>query len=186
MTRGVDTEHPLHVTKNAVILFDCLRDIHGLGEEEERYLIAGSLLHDVGWCISEEKHHKHSMNIILEDRSLGFNDEERLIIANIARYHRKALPSDEHDNFTRLTGEEKNIVLVNSSILRVADALDRMHLSRAVITECTVNVDSVLLKCKTGGISKYEIAAVEKKSDLFEMVFKRKVKPVCIIDPLKE
>lgn len=184
--KGVDTVHPQHVTKNAAILFECLKKLHNLGDYEKKLLIYGSLLHDVGWCVSEEKHHKHSMNIILNDRSLEFGDKERLLVANIARYHRKSLPSDEHENYSMLDSREKNIVLVNSSILRVADALDRMHLSRAEISECTINGDSVVIKCKTGGISMYEIAAVEKKSDLFEKVFKKNVRPVCLINQQKK
>ncbi|WP_421907879.1 hypothetical protein [Methanolacinia petrolearia] len=89
---GVDTVHPAHVTKTAAVIFDCLKELHHLGESERRLRIYGSLLHDIGWSISEKKHHRHSMDIILGDKSLNLNDRERTIVANIARYHRKALP----------------------------------------------------------------------------------------------
>jgi exopolyphosphatase/pppGpp-phosphohydrolase len=183
---GVDTVHPAHVTKNAGVLFDCLKELHQLGEPERRLLIYGSLLHDIGWSISEKKHHRHSMDIILAEKSLNLNDRERTIVANIARYHRKALPSDEHENFSGLSPEEKNIILVNASILRIADALDRMHMSRIEVVGCTVNGDSVIIKCRTSGISVYEIAAVEKKSDLFEKIFNKSVRPVCLIEQKKK
>lgn len=184
--KGVDTVHPRHVAKNAVVIFDSLSDLHNLGDRERDLLVYAALLHDVGWCISEKKHHKHSMDIILGDKNLRFNDRDRLVVANIARYHRKSLPSEEHEYFSGLDPAGKNIVLVNSAILRVADALDRLHMSRVEILGCTVNGDSVIIKCRTGGISTYEIAAVEKKSDMFEEVFKKNVRPVCLIEAQKK
>jgi exopolyphosphatase/guanosine-5'-triphosphate,3'-diphosphate pyrophosphatase len=168
------------------VIFDSLRDLHNLGDHERDLLIYATLLHDVGWCISEKKHHKHSMDIIMEDKTMRFNDRDRLIVANIARYHRKSLPSEEHEYFSGLDPAGKNIVMVNSAILRVADALDRLHMSRVGISGCTVNGDLVIIKCKTGGVSAYEIAAVDKKSDMFKEVFKKNVRPVCLIETQKK
>lgn len=184
--KGVETGHPLHVSRNAAIIFDGLEELHSLGEKEREYLIYGSVLHDVGWSIAEKKHHKHSMDIILDNETLGFSGKEKEIIANIARYHRKSLPCDEHEQYSALDPGEKEIVLVNSSILRIADALDRMHMARINVSGCTINEDSVVLKCMADGVSKYEIAALEKKSDLFEKIFNRKVQLVCLIDTQKD
>ncbi|WP_421907878.1 hypothetical protein [Methanolacinia petrolearia] len=75
---------------------------------------------------------------------------------------------------------------MNSSILRIADALDRMHMSRIKVAGCTVSGDSVIIKCRASGISMYEITALEKKSDLFKKVFNKNVRQVCLIEQKKK
>lgn len=177
--RDLDTRHPLHVAKNAGTIFECLMPLHGLGEREEKLLLFASVLHDVGWSISEKGHHKHSMDIIMGDRTLDFSPEDRAVIANIARYHRKSLPSDKHGTFCNLDPADRNIVLVDSAILRVADALDRMHMSRVDVTGCDISGGPVIILCRAAEYSGYEMAAFEKKSDLFRQVFGREVKLGC-------
>jgi exopolyphosphatase/guanosine-5'-triphosphate,3'-diphosphate pyrophosphatase len=58
---------------------------------------------------------------------MGVTPDERAIIANIARYHRKGPPDPSHPNFRDLSKEARGKVRGLSSILRIADALDREH-----------------------------------------------------------
>jgi exopolyphosphatase / guanosine-5'-triphosphate,3'-diphosphate pyrophosphatase len=67
----------------------------------ERELIEyGALLHDIGWHIGRQSHHKHSMYLILNGDLKNFTPEEISIIAHIARYHRRAAPKSKHETAT--------------------------------------------------------------------------------------
>ena len=55
------------------------------------------VLHDIGYHISYDKHHKHSFYLITHAELLGMSPAEQLVIANVARYHRGA----RHESSTR-------------------------------------------------------------------------------------
>ena len=58
---------------------------------------------------------------------MGITPDERAIVANIARYHRKVPPTRSHPNFRDLSKEARGKVRGLAAILRIADALDREH-----------------------------------------------------------
>ncbi len=58
---------------------------------------------------------------------MGIRPEERAIIANLARYHRKGPPENTHVNFRDSSKEARGKVRGLAAILRIADALDREH-----------------------------------------------------------
>src|SRR5438132_50161 len=104
-----DVAHCRQVRDLALALFDQLQPLHQLGRDERDLLNAAALLHDIGWTISGSKHHKHSYRLIHESkRSLaGFTSQQVELIANVARYHRKALPALKHEAFATLAGNEQ-------------------------------------------------------------------------------
>ncbi|TAL34032.1 MAG: Ppx/GppA family phosphatase [Spirochaetes bacterium] len=122
-----DEAHGAHVQRLALSLFDQASALHGLGHGERRMLMAAALLHDVGSFISFKGHHKHSLYILSQSELPGFTDGEMLIVANIARYHRKSAPKERHELFMKLSLREREIVIKLAAILRIADALDREH-----------------------------------------------------------
>ncbi len=91
-----DTNHYVQVKKLALMLFDGLVKLHHLGACERCWLECAATLHDIGLSKSTGGHHKKSAQLILNDTQLQFTSRERRIIANIARYHRKALPKQSH------------------------------------------------------------------------------------------
>lgn len=124
-TAGVSLEHSKRVTYFASALFDGMRELHGYGDVERELLEAAAMLHDVGYHISPEQHHKHSYYIIRNSPLLGFTNDESELIANIARYHRKSHPKLKHDNFSRLGSRQRRLVRILSGMLRLAEACDR-------------------------------------------------------------
>ncbi len=54
----------------------------------------------------------------------GFTREEREIVANLCRYHRKALPAPEHSNLQLLDTEGRRAVTLLNPVIRMADSLD--------------------------------------------------------------
>jgi exopolyphosphatase/guanosine-5'-triphosphate,3'-diphosphate pyrophosphatase len=118
-------KHAQHVRDLAVKLFDDLEEYHGLPRRSRLYLAVAALLHDIGWFVGAQGHHKHAAYLINSSEILGLDDDERNIVAQIARYHRKSAPTLVHPPFKALSRTERNTVTKLAAILRLADALDR-------------------------------------------------------------
>jgi exopolyphosphatase/guanosine-5'-triphosphate,3'-diphosphate pyrophosphatase len=122
-----DEAHARHVSRFATQLFDDLQPVHAFGVRERMLLRAAAVLHDVGDYIHYSGHHKHSYYLIQHADIMGLTPDERAIVANIARYHRKGPPDPSHPNFRDLSKEARGKVRGLAAILRIADALDREH-----------------------------------------------------------
>ncbi len=167
-----EQKHAHQVSKLAVRLFDELRPLHLLGEKERFMLEASALLHDIGWLHSREGHHKHSRDMILSAKELPFTQEDRVIVALLARYHRKAMPQDDHKYYGELDLKGKNKVCALASLLRIADGLDRSHMNLVEDLKCRMTQDKVIIQLKNEKPLRSEITVAKKKADLFEKVFK--------------
>ena len=87
------------VARLATELFDSLDAVHGLPLETGKLLEAAAYLHNTGHFISGTGHHKHSGYIVANSDMPGYTDRERVMIAALCRYHRKAMPTGRHDLF---------------------------------------------------------------------------------------
>jgi exopolyphosphatase/guanosine-5'-triphosphate,3'-diphosphate pyrophosphatase len=121
--------HSSHVQALALVLFDSLGERLGLGKDDRAALSDAALLHDVGYHISYERHHKHSYHLILHADLLGLAPSEQVVIANVARYHRGEEPKRKHRNFGMLDKSLRRRIRRLSALLRVADGFDRGHVS---------------------------------------------------------
>jgi exopolyphosphatase/guanosine-5'-triphosphate,3'-diphosphate pyrophosphatase len=124
---GETGEHGAHVARLALRLFDQLRKEHKLGDPAREWLEFAALMHDVGHHISHSNHQRHAYYLITNSELLGFRRDEIEVIAQAARYHRKAAPKESDPEFHALPAGKQRVVLTLSAILRVADALDRSH-----------------------------------------------------------
>ncbi|MEY2720204.1 MAG: hypothetical protein RLZZ273_1570 [Bacteroidota bacterium] len=173
----VRRRHAEHVKTLSVQLFDQLIPLHGMGDRERELLEAAALLHDVGYHISADQHHKHSEYIIRNSAMPGFTSNETELIASIARYHRKSHPKKKHTAFAMMSEEEQRIVLVLSSILRIAEGLDRRQ--QAVVRELLVTLDQseLLIGLKTSAVvPDIELWGAERRKELLEETFGRKLR----------
>jgi exopolyphosphatase/guanosine-5'-triphosphate,3'-diphosphate pyrophosphatase len=168
-------QHREQVTRLTLQLFDQLKPLHKLGRRERELIEYGSLLHEIGWYIARDQHHKHSMYLILHGDLKGFSSEEIRIIANIARYHRKTPPSTDHAPFAALSAQGRRIVRAGAALLRIADGLDRSHC--AVVSGVTAKVgrSKVEVKLESRADAELELWAARKKSQYFTKVFGRSV-----------
>jgi putative phosphoesterase len=169
-----DIEHCRQVTNLALGLFDGLTRIHKLGKRERCWLECASVLHDVGLSRNGGKHHKKSMQLILNDTQLPFPSKERRIIASIARYHRKGLPKPKHYNLAGLDPLTVHNVCVLSALLRLADSLDYRHESSVKMLGVKAGAKRVTVECVSKSDLMLEEQMFNKKKDLFEKVFKKK------------
>jgi exopolyphosphatase/guanosine-5'-triphosphate,3'-diphosphate pyrophosphatase len=167
--------HSHHVARLATRLFDETVSLHGLGEREREWLEYAALLHDIGYVINSRQHHKHTYYLITHSDLYGLAADEIEMIANIARYHRRALPRAGHNPVKALSGKHRKILEILSSFLRIADGLDRSQFS--VIQDLRVRVgDPLTITVQTTGDAELELWAARGRANLFEKIFKRPVR----------
>ncbi len=166
--------HALHVAGLALRLFDLTKRLHKLEEKERSWLEFASLLHDIGYLINGRQHHKHAYYLIKNSDIGGLSAEEIDVVANIARYHRRALPQLKHDGFADLSPKLKRTIRILSALLRIADALDRTHFSVVRTIDLKPGKTLTLVLHVTGD-AEMETWAAKGRADLFERVFRRPV-----------
>jgi exopolyphosphatase/guanosine-5'-triphosphate,3'-diphosphate pyrophosphatase len=168
--------HARQVARLALRLFDALRKQAALTDEDRMLLETAALLHDIGYFISYNRHHKHSYHLIRHARLDGFTPRQKELVANVARYHRCSLPKKKHLNFSGLSAEDQQLVQRLGGILRLADGLDRCRNQRVTELGCRLEGGRLYLtlQADSGDLS-VEIYGASRKSDLFERAFGRKV-----------
>jgi exopolyphosphatase/guanosine-5'-triphosphate,3'-diphosphate pyrophosphatase len=119
--------HAEQVQRLALRLFDTLGARLGCTPDERSALADAALLHDVGYHINYDRHHKHSYHLVVHAELLGIAPTEQVVIANVARYHRGTSPKRKHRNFADLDKALRDEILRLAAILRVADGFDRGH-----------------------------------------------------------
>jgi exopolyphosphatase/guanosine-5'-triphosphate,3'-diphosphate pyrophosphatase len=167
-----DAPHAYQVSHLALSLFHQLEDLHRLPEKDAGLLHAAAMLHDIGLFIAYPKHHKHSYYLIKSSGPSTFTKSDIDVIANIARYHRKAHPTPKHLPFAQLSPENKDRARKLSAILRIADGLDCSHESRAKELFCAQPKSrNVTIKVAGPGDLEAEITGARRKSKLLKEVF---------------
>ncbi|HXM54257.1 MAG TPA: Ppx/GppA phosphatase family protein [Candidatus Dormibacteraeota bacterium] len=175
-----DEPHARRVTELALSLFDQTFDLHGLGPAERDLLSFAGLLHDVGAAVAQSAHHKHSLYIISNAEIEGLTQRELRLIANIARYHRKALPSDHHVEYMALDDEDRRLVRRLGALLRLADGLDLDHFQLVESARLSGTGETLTLELHARDEPGLALWAVERLSDLFEMEFRRKIRAAVV------
>ncbi len=120
--------HSRQVQRLALQLFDAIGTRLGCTSADRAILSDAALLHDVGYHINYQQHHKHSYHLIQHADFLGMTPDEQTIVAHVARYHRGSVPDrTKHEMFGRLDRPTRERIQRLSAILRVADGFDRGH-----------------------------------------------------------
>lgn len=166
-----EAEHAEQVTRLALMLFEQLRGLHGLGDLERRVLLAAGLLHDIGQFVSYRRHHKHSYYLIANAELPGLTPQQILMAALVARYHRRAEPESDHEGYAALTRSERDIVDRLAALLRIADALDREHEQQVSSLTASIDGRAMILTVEGAGDLLPERWAVQRKAEMFEHVF---------------
>jgi exopolyphosphatase/guanosine-5'-triphosphate,3'-diphosphate pyrophosphatase len=168
---GFEEGHCLQDARLAVRLFDLTADLHYLDDRHRDLLYLAGLLHDIGYVGGYWGHHKTAYRLIMKADLPGLTEREKLIVANVARYHRGARPKAKHEGFAALDPDDQDVVRALGAILRLADGLDRSHMDAVQDLDVRLEGDRlvVLVDCPFGCGS--EIWAGEKKGRFFGQVF---------------
>jgi exopolyphosphatase/guanosine-5'-triphosphate,3'-diphosphate pyrophosphatase len=172
---GYEDAHARQVARLAEKLFDALADEYTLTRQQRTLLAAAALLHDAGYHIAHDGHHKHALYLIKHSELTGFSEAEREVIANVARYHRGATPKDRHADFAALNPQDRQTVSRLAGILRIADAFDRGHDSSVEDLSLSYSGHVVHVQLLAAHDCEREIFAADQKRDLFEQAFECRV-----------
>jgi exopolyphosphatase/guanosine-5'-triphosphate,3'-diphosphate pyrophosphatase len=168
---GYEENHALQIANLAEKIFDALAHTYNLKRHWRTLLSAAALLHEVGYHISHESYHKHSLYLIKHSEITGFSETEKLIIANAARYHKGSMPKEKHADFMFLNEKDREIVYRLGAILRLADALERDYGSKIKNIKFKQDKYDLYLTVANDKHSEVEQYAVDVKKDMFEAAF---------------
>ncbi|HTV65477.1 MAG TPA: Ppx/GppA phosphatase family protein [Bryocella sp.] len=175
---GADLPFAQHIRDLTMELFRRLQSVHQLPPEYANWLEAAAMLHEVGAYINRSGRRRHTHYVISNSEIFGYTPLQRRIIAAIARYVGKSLPSPSDRVMRLLPGIEQIHVAKAVSLLRLARALDQGR--RAAVAEVKIRVHHdgrVRLMLKPGsseGID-LELWAVEQEKNYFETAFGREL-----------
>lgn len=172
---GYERRHCLHVADLALSLFDQLADLHGLDAHDRYCLEAGAILHDIGWMAGQSRHHLTAQRIILSSPLLPMSDRDRRIVAAIARYHRKAIATDDAPLLRPLDAPDRRRARILAGIIRVADGLDRSHRSVVRQVECRYDSQQITIECLASHPCERERQRALEKAALMEETLGRRL-----------
>ena len=115
------------VASHALSLYDATRGVmHDDRGDGRELLWAAAMLHTCGQHINISAYHKHTWYLIRHGELLGYSEAEHLMVAAIARYHRRSLPKKRHESWQLVaTRDNRRCVHQMALLLRLAAALDR-------------------------------------------------------------
>lgn len=174
-----DVAHSHHVVRLATRIFDDTRELHRLNDQDRKLLQYASILHDIGYHIAHNNHHRHALYLIKNSEMPGFTGDEIAMMATLVRYHRGSLPrkgSDrrskrEHEDYFALDRNHRVRVLRLASILQIADGLDRSHRQVVSNARCRIEDRIVTFFASSAGECELEIWSAERKSAWFSEIF---------------
>jgi exopolyphosphatase/guanosine-5'-triphosphate,3'-diphosphate pyrophosphatase len=172
---NTDRTHASHVARLALRIFDQTQELHMLRTGERELLESAALLHEAGMHVSFQDHHKHSYYLISHAGLRGFTADQVAIVANVARYYRKAPPEVEHANYAGLSKAQREIVCKLAAILRIAAALDRGRRGAIRDVGADVSENAVQFELRRRSEADVELAAAMKKGKYFAKLFGRQV-----------
>lgn len=173
-----DEAHSYNVARLAEGLFDsaAVAGVHALGPRERELLRYAALLHDIGTFLSYSNHHRHSFYLIRNADLLGFDQTDTAVVAAIALFHRKSLPSARQPEFTALDTASRSAVRTLSALLRLAESLDRSHSGTVTSAQLTAAPDGHLaLDITAGGDAQLELWGLENRGKAVEKALGRRI-----------
>ena len=167
--------HQRTVTLLALMLFDGLRPVHGLGPRDRILLECAGMLHDIGWAGGAKRHNARSARAIFAAEILPLDIAERSEVGLVALAHRGQVRIASHPLFALLPPGRRESVLRLAALLRVADGLDYLH--AGTVQEIHAIIGSREIACDV--IAPVDVAREKEraraKADLFARVYGREL-----------
>lgn len=160
-----------HTAELASKLFAQLRDVHQLDSRFEVILHVAALLHEIGNAINDRSNHKHAMYIIRNSELFGLTRQDVLLVALLARYHRRAFPQPSHEPYGTLQLDQRVIVSKLAAILRLAIALNASRSGRVKEVRCSRERNRMVIVVPGVQDVSLEQLAMRQNRGLFEEVY---------------
>jgi len=174
---GVDLMFARRIRDLTIELFRRLQPVHQLPAQYVDWLEAAAMLHDVGSYINRSGRRRHTYYVIAHSEIFGYTPVQRLIIAAIARYLGKSLPSPSDRIIRVLPSSDQSRAPKAVALLRLARALDQSR--RGAVRDVQIKIAeervSLRLTPSTAEGIDLELWAVEQERAYFREVFGREL-----------
>jgi len=173
----VDRDHATQVRDAALSMFNALQSLHRLPQEYREWLSAAAMLYEVGDYVNRFGRHRHTYYVISNSEILGYTPEQRHIIAAIARYLGKSVPTPGDGPMKVLPPEEREPVRKASLLLRLARALNLGRSGAVASAQVRMRNGRVIVRLaarRRSGVD-LELWAVEREKNYFREVFGREL-----------
>jgi exopolyphosphatase/guanosine-5'-triphosphate,3'-diphosphate pyrophosphatase len=169
---GAVLKHARRVARFTQVLYTRLQPLHQLALNYGRLLEAAAYFCETGHYINDSGHHKHAYYIVSNVDFSGFQNREREFIANLCRYHRKAMPSAAHPEYQALAPEDRRPLLLLIPLLRLAGNLARSPQNEEVeIVDCEIQASRVVVRLRAPREPDLAEWAASRVSDVFHEVY---------------
>ncbi len=166
-----DEKHARHVATLCRKLFSDLQNEHQLEPRLELTLYLAALLHEIGYYINIRSNHKHAMYLIRHSELFGLSRKDVLLIALVARYHRRSSPLPQHEGYSTLNRSDRVAVSKLAAILRLAIALDDSRSQRINDISCRVDGKKLVITTTDVEDVSLEQLAFRQSGSLFEETY---------------
>jgi exopolyphosphatase/guanosine-5'-triphosphate,3'-diphosphate pyrophosphatase len=170
---NVDARHATHVRDVVLQLFGSLREIHGLPEDYEVWLAAAAMLHELGSFVNRMGRHRHTYYLIANSELFGYSQDQRLLIAAIARYIGKSRPSERDREVRNLRPSTRTLLDRAVVLLRIARALNQGRRGIVQKVRTREKEAEIVLQLRGKAGMDLEVWAAEKERAYFRDVFGR-------------
>ncbi|MDX8405701.1 MAG: Ppx/GppA phosphatase family protein [Mariprofundus sp.] len=139
----VDPRYGAQVALLSLELFDQMSTLHTLSHRDRLLLEIAALVHEIGMYVRVSGHHRHAAYLISVSPLLGLTHDEKMLLAQVVRYQRKAEPADSHAEFAKLNKNEQQKVWQLSALLRLGIALNKERRNRVNRLAIRINDDHI-------------------------------------------
>jgi CHAD domain-containing protein len=169
--RADDSRDRWQVSRLALMLFDSLRQLHGLTPRDRVLLTVAGRLYDTGWYDGRKSHGRRGVLKIFSDENLPLGIQERGIVSTIIASLRRRVDPVSFPWYSLLEPENRKCALRLAALFRIADGLDFLHNGQVLELHCTLISDKVFIDVSGTGDFTAEIERARTRADLFSRVF---------------
>lgn len=155
-------------------LFDRTYKLHKLKLEWKRYLLAASVLHDVGQAISPSHYEAHSYYILKNADFPGMEKWETEFISQLCLHQNTGLLSKKELSFTKDKARRSAFVKL-LALLRIVEVFSHGQHVHSKIQKIRISKKQVTLQLSAKHATELAILRIEQKKTLFEHLFHRTV-----------
>jgi exopolyphosphatase/guanosine-5'-triphosphate,3'-diphosphate pyrophosphatase len=173
----IEWAHAQQVCQLALELFDGLRELHGLANQERALLAYAAILHDSGVLIDYYRHHHHSAYLIENADLPGFTHREIALLALLVRWHRRGEPSLEP---YEMLCRKSDAALLDKLVacLRLAEDLERSRAQVVRHAQPQWTAQEIRVVVETRQAAEAELWAANRETALWQRAFGRTLRVV--------
>jgi exopolyphosphatase / guanosine-5'-triphosphate,3'-diphosphate pyrophosphatase len=177
---NVDLKHAVQISKICEELFLQSRFLHKQPKNLVPLLCSAAILHEVGLSVDKKSFQKHSQAIILNEELPFMLKKEKLILANLVRYHRKKTPQLSHPQFAKLSKIDQETVILLSAVLRFALGFDKKRLQSVKKIKVFAIQKELIVSFHSSSPNANEEFDISKSAHVFCQVLKKNMKIIKI------